>query len=261
MANYNNNKEKKTVNTSGPSFYNSNGYEATGINIGYWSGMLKLDFIPALPEGQQTVDKKFDTRNGISASLTPSKAHALYTGVEEKIIPAIKEGRDAKVGVIIADTNLVIVSSGADRLDVDGQLRPYISLYKDLNASTRIAQTQISYEFGSTEIIEGYNAETGDFEATSRLNNEITMIMNILGDYYKATSNMFTHTDRVVNNTYKTKVTDNQTKIGEKLGLDLGYKPNNYSNGTQGSIFDKKNQGGAPQVDEETLSSLDDLDL
>lgn len=258
MENYqNNNRERRSVNTNGGRFRNSNTATPFGLDVIYWDDKVKLSFIPELPQNQQTESRRYDYDNTVSTVVVRSKCHELYRQYKERIIPAIKECREDAISIPIADVNQLQVAVDI----VDGVPSTRITLIKDISAQTLTAQEDniITYTFNRGEYILGFNPKTGQYKERVFTYNEIDLFMNDLHSFVGAGSNSYVHTNRVVDKYWKDSIDTKLNRIGEKNGLDLSYKPRYGTNGNggQGSIFDSKPTN---PMESQTISSMDDID-
>lgn len=260
MENYqNNNKERKSVNTSGGKFRNPSSTTKYGLNVTYWDEKVKLSFVPELPENQQTESRRYDYDKTVDTVIVRSKCHELYNQYKDRILTAIKSGSEDAVSVPIADINQLQIAVDM----IDGVPSTRISLIKNIDPNTLTATENniITYVFNTGEYIVGFNPRTGEYKERIFTYNEIDLFMNDLHCFVGAGSNSYVHTSRVVNKYWKDSIDTKLNRIGEKNGLDLSYRPRYGTNGNggQGSIFDGK-PSGTP-MESQTISSMDDIDI
>ena len=256
----NNQTDKKSVSTRGNKYYNTTCGVPSALEVIYYDNAARIVFTPELPESQRTERRVFDYDHQVLTSLSRAKANELYNAYEEKIIPAIKEGRDEQVSVPLANVNQLMITTDPD---ANGVPRPKIKLIKNINPETLIANDSdvIYYEFNVSEYILGYNEKTGSFKERVTTYNELELFMKDLQSMVEATSNAYCHTDRVVNKFWKDTLDEKLVKIGATQGLDLAFKSNrgSYGNATQGSIFDNRPSANNNEPST-TITSIDQLD-
>lgn len=260
---YTNNQgnERKAVNTSGYTMSGDKVSTSCRLSVEYFENiknkdsLLKLTFTPELPENERSSSSRWAHKQAIQTALSVDKAYALAMKYKETIKPAIEKGELKSVAVILSEVNLVVLSSGA----TNGIARPSISIYKGLNPQSRTCETSLTYTFGMTDIVNDYDPETGAFGAMEKVSAELEGFIEVLRSFIIANSNMFVHSERTVNRFSKELVTEKLIKIGEKVGVDLSYKPNNYQRTSYGPIFtDNGGSNGAPT---ESVGSLEDIDF
>ena len=254
------NNDKKSINTSGMTTRNPNAEVPSALSVVYWDDMVKVSFAPELPHSQQTENRRYDYENSVFTTLSRNKCNELYNQYKEIIIPAIKSGENKAISVPIAGVHQFMIGTGVGE---DGVPHPFVALIKNIDASTLQAETKniIKYEFNRGEYILNYDPKTGKYDDRVFTYNELDLFMQDLNSFREGSSNAYVHTDRVVNKYYKDTVNSKLDRIGEKMGLDLAYKPRygNGGNGGQGSIFDKP-KNTTPEGGSTTVNSMEELD-
>lgn len=255
------NKNKKTVTTTNMTLRNGKAAVPSALNVVYWDDNIRIEFCPELPKSQQTENRRYDYEQTVLTSITRPKANELYNQYINILKPALKEGRDVKVSVPVAGVHQLQIGTG---VGTDGVPSPFIRFIKNISAETLIAEAAniVEYTFNRGEYILDYDPTTGKFSERVFTYNEFDMFMEDLKSFTTAGSNAYVHTHRVVER-YAKDTTDNKlNKIGEKLGLDLSYKPKygNNGGGGQGSIFDNRPANITPPQGQTTISDMGALD-
>lgn len=265
--NYNNNsnngqQQKRSVNTRGNSYYNSNQVTPCCLTVSYWDNMVKLNFAKMLPPEQQTVSRKYDHDNEVISAMTRIKAETLYEKYKEVIVPALEKAEDEAISVTVGGVNQIQI---ATNVDTEGVPHPCIRLIKDIGEDLKAASANIlEYDFNTTEVVYGYNPEKGTFTKREFIFSELELFMRDLNSAVEASSNAYVHTDRVVTK-YMTDRTDSKlNQIGAKLGLQLDSNPRYTSGrGGQGSIFDgpqnNTQSAGGYEVPTDSVGSIEEL--
>lgn len=258
----NNGQQKKSVNTRGTSYYNSNQATPCCLTVAYWDNMVKLSFARMLPQDQQTSSRRYDHENEVSSSMTRIKAETLYREYNNVIIPALEKAEDAAVSVTVAGVNQIQI---ATNVDTEGVPHPCIRLIKDIGEDLKAIPSNIlQYDFNTTEVVYGYNPENGTFTKREFIFSELELFMRDLNSAVEASSNAYVHTDRVVTKFMTDRTDSKLNQIGAKLGLELDSNPR-YSTGRggQGSIFDgvsnNTQSAGGYEVPTNSVGSIEEL--
>ena len=261
-VNNNGQNQKRSVNTRGTSYYNSNQATPCCLTVAYWDNMVKLNFAPMLPESQQTVSRKYDHDNEVFSAMTRIKAQTLYTKYNELIVPALQEAKDEAISVTVGGVNQIQI---ATNVDAEGIPHPCVRLIKDIGEDLKADKNNIfEYDFNTTEIVYGYDPENGTFTKREFIFSELELFMRDLNSAVEASSNAYVHTDRVVTK-YMTDRTDSKlNQIGAKLGLQLDSNPRfTTGRGGQGSIFDtaqnNTQSAGGYEVPTNSVGSIEEL--
>ena len=100
------------VNTRGIQFSNKYGFDPSSIQFGYWNGFLSIRITPALDRSKQTETRVYDYDKTVSSALTVEKISLLLEKIKSDIIPAIKAGEEASIGVPTGANTLIVVDTG-----------------------------------------------------------------------------------------------------------------------------------------------------
>jgi hypothetical protein len=254
----NNTKDKPSTNTLGINFYNSDGFEPSVLSLGYWNDKLSIKMNPALDKSKRTEKNVFDYDQAMMTSLTVDKMQALVNAIEDFIIPALLNGEEKNVSVVINLDSLVTVGTG---LSLAGRLAPYIAIHKALNVDTHKPTESIYYEFKSTPVIMDYDASTGESALSMDKFTEFKAFINCLRFAIPSLMNAGTHSMRHSDKYYRDKLIADIGAIGSKLGIESVKK--SYSNkdvfGTRGGGFSST----PPQISSgdhsEVIESLDNF--
>lgn len=255
--NYNKqNKNEINVNTRGYRFMNRDGFCPSTLVCGYWNEMISLKIHPALPESSQTQSQVYDYNQVLATSLSLEKALILVKKTQELIYPAIQNGQDKSIAVLIGGNNLVQIGYKAE------MKASYIGIHKGLDPESKKPQDSLYYQFlDSSEItIEDYDPETGSYSATTPVECELQTFIEILKSSIKALSGAFSHDSRYRDKFYRDKLCNDLSQIGSKLGLDLssggGYAPRN--NISFGNSAPEQPSGSQTQIN--NIADMSDID-
>lgn len=219
FTNNNNNKDdRKSVNTTGVQLMNSNStFCPSTIIFGGWDNRLTFKIHPALDKSQRTEKKIFDYQTAYNTALDAVKTYTLFKRIKHVIIPAILANEDKKVGIDVNGNSLVTVGTM-----IDGELKPYIAIIKNIDPDTKKPESVIYYEFNKSYSIEGYDEKTLKFDKVFTGYDELELMMTIMEEYYRAFSNATTHTYRTVEQFFKESLSGTVKKIAEKSGISVG---------------------------------------
>lgn len=255
--NYNKqNKNEINVNTRGYRFMNRDGFCPSTLVCGYWNEMISLKIHPALPESSQTQSQVYDYNQVLATSLSLEKALILVKKTQELIYPAIQNGQNKSIAVLIGGNNLVQIGYKAE------MKASYIGIHKGLDPESKKPQDSLYYQFlDSSEItIEDYDPETGNYSATTPVECELQTFIEILKSSIKALSGAFSHDSRYRDKFYRDKLCNDLSQIGSKLGLDLssggGYVPRN--NISFGNSAPEQPSGSQTQIN--NIADMSDID-
>lgn len=259
----NNSKDALNVNTRGPQFMNKDGFDPSTLLIGFWNDMISIKIHPALEKSKQTESKVFDYEKVVNTALTLEKATILKEQIEKKILPAIENDEDKKVGVPVGGDSLIVVGTGKD---MTGKISPYIAIHKSLDAKTRKPEMSIHYEFSRGTAIEDYDAKTGEFTLVKDIHGELNIFLEILKASIAGLSNCQTHSSRYVDKFYRSKLLNDISEIAAKLGISTNSYGNKggYYNKNKNDVFAKQNNSSNQSLDSEpqleTLNNINDID-
>ena len=263
MENRNNNTDRQTVSTRGNTWKNSYAKIPCALEVGFYGEMIRLSFIPPLPESQRGENKLYDYNNAVMTALSRVKCHELYMQYKEVIIPAIANKEQKFVSVEIGDQrNHLGISTGVNNSE-DGEPHPCMILIRGIDPETKKSNDVILYEFRKGVVYEDYNPITGEMGKVTHTDSELDTIMEDLENGRAAMSKAYVHAARVVDKSYKDMVMDAIRTIQDKLGIPQpaagtrgGGQRYNASGLGYGSIFGKLQ--GEP-AEEETISDPDQL--
>lgn len=229
-----NNKDKKDygVNTRGVQFKNKNGIDPSTIIIGYWNDMMTLKIHPALPKEKQTQENVYDYEHALNTALTLDKVQVLYEGMAH-IENAIIEEKHYAVGVKVGLNSVVMISTGVKET---GSVRPYIAIYKDLDADSDKAGVGIRYEFNKCEAVVNYDPSTGETDEKHEVPSELLVFKTVLLSTITNLTNAAVHAMRNVQNYYNTKQMEMITAVANKMGIETNSRSNSTNSATN-SVF------------------------
>ena len=237
-----NNKDKKDygVNTRGIQLKNKNGIDPSTVIIGYWNDMMTLKIHPALPKEKQTQENVYDYEHALNTALTLDKVQLLFEGMRN-LEAAIVDEKQYAIGVKVGQNSVVMISTGVKET---GSVRPYLAIYKDLDADTEQAGQGIRYEFNKSEAVINYDAATGKTEEKNEVPSELLLFKAVLKSTVEHLTNASVHSMRNVQNYYNTKQMEMITAVASKMGIETGARSSSAGNNSSGSMFSIPNNGG-----------------
>ena len=254
------NKNEVNVNTRGYRFMNKDGFCPSTLVCGFWNEMISLKIHPALPESKQTQSSVYDYNQMIATSLSIEKALILVKKTQELVYPALKQGQNKSIAVLIGGNNLVQVGCNNE----NGRAVAYIGIHKNLDPETKKPQDSLYYEFiDSSQItISDYDPDTGAYNATEPVQCELETFIEILKASIRALSGAYTHDMRHRDKFYRDKVCNDMGQIANKLGVELtGNNGGGYSS-RPNINFGTSNGGGNTnqQTHVNNISNMSDID-
>lgn len=221
----NNKNDKKTydVNTKGIQFKNREGIDSSTLLIDFWKEAVTLKIHPALPVEKQTTESVYDYEHSLSTALVLPKVQSILS-----LIPnfrkAMEEEKNYSIGVKIGTSCIVMLSTGVKET---GMVRPFLGIYKDIDADTLIPNQGIRYEFAENEVMENYDPNEGNKESEIAVRSEFELFIAVLESARDALTNAYTHSMRNVENFHKNRQNEILTNIANKVGAEVptyGYK-------------------------------------
>ena len=256
----NKNDSKKSTNTRSLQFYNKDGFDPSTLVLGYWDSFLSIKMHPAKDPAKQTENDIYDYDKAINTALTSEKAQALLNNIEKVILPALEAGECRVVGVPVGGNNIITVST----LKINDKVVPAIGIIKGLN-DRRVPEASCSYEFKSTQLIDHYDAKSGDYESHNEF-VELTLFINYLRNGIASMTNAFTHSNRYVEQWSRSREIENWKALMAHLNIQQeGYGGGGYRRGGGNPFGGGSNK---PQASEDTMNfdapidtvgSLDDI--
>lgn len=120
----------------------------------FWNGALSLKMFPST--GMTTEGKvTYDFKKRIQITLPIDSVLMLARKIEENIIPAINEKRDAEIGIISAKVNMIHVAVKDEKI--------YISIFNDIGESKKPGK-MLTMMLREHTIFNHYDPEDGTFE-------------------------------------------------------------------------------------------------
>lgn len=253
-----NNRDKKDygVNTRGIQFKNKNGIDPSTMIIGYWNDMVTFKIHPALPKEKQTQENVYDYEHALNTALTLDKAQVLLEGMKY-VEKAIVEEKKYSIGVKIGNSSVLLISTGVKET---GSVRPYLGLYKDLDADTEQAGQGIRYEFNKSDVLIDYDPESGKTEEKNSVPSELLVFKRILAAAIDALGNANVHSMRNVQNYYNTKQMDTLVAVANKLGVDIT-SGSPRSNNSSGNMFSMNNNQNNSSNNSNGYSEVKDAEV
>ena len=248
-------QKNDSVNTRGPQFKNSKGFEVATLVVGYWDDKVNLTLHPKLknPSEKQVYD--YETK--IMVTLRVDKAAALLKSLEKVIDKAIEEKKEKSVGVTTGNNNMAVVST----IIKEDSLYVVLHVCRELNVETRIPNQRYSYTFiKDDQVVEDYDPSTGKFENIIEVQTEYECFIEMLREFIRINQVADVHSDKYFNKYYRDNIYSNVLKTGLKVGaLDSGNHNSMFSNSFNPN-------GNKPQEDlnqnttqQATLSDLQDI--
>ena len=236
----NNKSDKKpSVNTRGVQLYNQESINPSTIALGFWNDYLSIRINPAFPKDKRTETKVYDYETYISATLVAEDGFILADAIKNEILPAIvrntmaTEKESVTKSIVFGRNKMILVSTGTKSND----FKPYVAIMTGLNEK-RIPEDVLIYEFKSSNLINDYDAGTGEFESSSDFPSGMVTFMNFLKEGAKALLHAEAHSTRFVDNYFR--------------GQLLGDKP--ASSGYKGNGFNAKDAFTSPAQDTSSMT-------
>lgn len=266
-TNQNNNYEKKNITTRGQIFRNSRATIPCAMRVSFYDDMMRIGFIPPLPEDQRGEKKLFDYNNEVITNISRKNCNLLYTQYQEKLLPAMQRKENKCVTVKVGESENHLGLSTGINLGTDGECHPALILIRNISKETNKSQDIILYEFEKATVYEDYNPITGENGSVYTLDNEFDMFIRDLETFRAASSKAYVHNDRVVDDAYKTMVSGLLKDIGAKVGVDLSkYTYNNRNRSSSasgygyGTIFGSEGGNGGEGAPTRQITSMDEME-
>lgn len=256
----NNSKDKPSVNTRGYTFANRDGFEPSVMSIGFWDDKMTITLNPALEPAKQTQDRFYDYEKSVKTSLTLEKVMALLYKITKEIMPAIEVGEDKSIGITVGNDGMVAIGTGKK---ITGSIKPFIALYKGIDATSKKAELSIFYEFKTIDCVDGYDPNTGGFSMGTKINSELLLFVELLKSTIIGMSNAGTHADRYVKKFVNDRLYDAVVSIGTKVGADVAPRGGGFKGGftsRQNPFATTSIDNDIPSADVAQLSNFDQID-
>lgn len=264
MENQNTNRDRQAVTTRSMTLRNSYAKIPCALEITFYNDMVRLGFVPPLPEGQRGENKLYDYNNSVITFLSRAKCHELYLKYQACIKPAIEAKKQMFISVEVGDAkNHIGISTGVNN-STDGEAHPCLILIRGIDPQEKKSNDVILYEFRKGTVYEDYNPITGETAKIVQTDSELDMFMEDLETARAAVSKAYVHSSRVVDKAYKDMVLEAIRSIQDKLGIQQATGNGNRTGGRSynasglgyGSIF---NQPQGEAAEEETVTDPDQL--
>lgn len=244
-----NNKTQANTNTNGIQLSNKDGFDPSTLGLAFWNNMISVKMNPALEKSKQTENKVFDYEATIQTTLTIEKAQVLLEKINEVILPAIREGKEASRSVIIGGDSLLYIGTGVKQF---GEVKPHLAIFKSLDADTKKPEIGIFYEFKTCSVISDYDHITGSFQQDSPVSAELSLFIKFLEVAIEALTHAHSHSQRTVDRYFREKLNE---AVGVKSGSSFGGRT------TTRNIFgdDTSTQSNSQTVDKENVGSINDF--
>ena len=229
FENYNNgniDKKNDSVNTDGPQYKNSKGFEVSTLKIRYWDDKLTLTIHPKLKT--PTEKQVYDYETKISIALKVDKVEALLKSLENILDKAIDDKNAKSVGITTSSNNMVVVST----ILKEESLHVVLHICRELNPDTRIPNQRYSYTFiKDDQVIEDFDPTTGKFENVCEVQTEYECFKGMLKEFVRINQVADNHADKYFNKYYRDNIYSNVLKTGLKIGaLDSGNNNSMFTN-------------------------------
>lgn len=254
-----NERNAKAVTTRDITYKNSVASIPCALEVTYYNEMVRLSFIPPLPESSRGEKRLYDYDHPIITYLVRKKCQELFDAYKDVIIPALKNKEQKFVSVLVGETmNHIGISTGVSS-STDGECHPCIILVRGIDDNTKKSNDVILYEFVKGEYHVDYNPITGTEKEVIITDSELEMFMSDLQTFKEAMSKSYVHSSRLVDRSYKDMMADILKGVGEKMGIQnqtsYGGKGNSNYNASSlgfGSIFNTSSP------DDATVNSISD---
>lgn len=256
MAEYNNNNnngyQSNKVTTSGMTLFDENGIM---LKMGYLDDSLSL--VIGEPVTNDSGKRTYPQETRYPFILTMDRANALYEHtIMEKTMGALESHTNYNGGVLLNRRGDSMLEIRVQNDDI------YMVYYTDINEDRVAGKTHV-FKFNKTILIEGYNPTgVGDFERV-----EVQGYFAVFCKYLEAgifdVHNSSVHSFRKGNYYTTSKIFDNLSAIGAKLGISFENRNNyHYNNASARNAFMEDTPNGeeeVPFVPEVKTNTLDGL--
>ena len=214
-------------------------YEKTSISFSIWKRLLKVSVSPKANDDSADY-VKFDRQNAVSIYLTPDRAQVLYAILTEFKELHMKDANVAYNKGVGTNIGAIIVSNGEI---VGGKGTPTITVATigDGGKATKIFNYELKMNHSFALV--GFDPNTGKYDTENEpyKYQELDLILAQLEQYVLGTTGGISATTVDSMSFELNKLQGAQSKIAEKLGVDLNVG-GKYNTGTRTSYF---NQGGS----------------
>lgn len=177
MGRTNNNSNGINVNTHLYTSYS----ETCLLKLGAWNDKISLKFHPCKGTNADGLRQyATDKSEIINTSLTVDNCSALIELINEKILPALKEGTECSVSVAMGDAETRKVLT----VKTDGKFTFLIIAINVNDQGQTSAENIISHKFNMKTCVINYDPATGSGE-TVEVNADFTNFVEKLKDVYK----------------------------------------------------------------------------
>lgn len=246
MQTYGNQEKKKSKNTRGIQFYNSDKILGSTIQLGYWQNFANITINPMLPPEKRGGNAMFDYDKQLSVLIPVEKLYDLLQAAKE-VMFEVSNGNyhftSAGINIARHKQNIMIeplsLIDGYD--DAEGIM---ITLYSDLNDQDNTSNNYISFIFNKSSYIRGYNRKDGSFDASQNIETQFCIFVEYLQASIKALTMADVHVQCLHDIYYRDSIKDSLFQIKGKLGISNESYRNNISNTFQGNSY--REAGGMP---------------
>lgn len=254
-GNYNNNtRERKSTNTSGIQFFNSEGVHKSTLKYDFWDKYISIKLHPALPADKMTANEKFDYDQSIISALSGKKALKLAKYLTDIIEgDLIAKGEKYCKGVPIGTNNGIFVGVAVPN---EGSPYGYLLVTRNIDPETKKPEVAMYYQF-TDEMGVDYDIETGNFDTEQ----DQLIEMELLRDALKADAitliGATAHAARHIDKYYRDSIANavGATKGGASNGHSYN-SANVFGGGTSSS---SASNSSAP-ADRESMENFSDIE-
>ena len=242
FGNYSNNSAKKQgpfdPTVYSPYKFNNarSAVDQTRLSIQFWNNSMRIMISPKAadsPEDQPT----FDDKNSISIYLNHTKARMLSYVIRGFIEDPAKFDNCG----VTAGTSLLTISTGKEF----NSKFPLIIIRKVSEDGSVSASFAYEIKGDFHRIIRGFDQSNGHFDEQFYPNLELEQLITCLEEFYKAESRAIAYSvvDQMKFDNYR--VNTRLSRIGEKLGVDMGMGQGGSGSSSSTSYFSKSNSSSS----------------
>jgi hypothetical protein len=165
------------------------------LQLAYWNENLSIRLSPVAGFGSDGV-RQYNFNARATTAITVDKSIALVKKIDEIIMPAIENAKASGKLDKPVNTGLTVGAKGSAifvelKEDKDKVPTVFLTIYTNINAENNTAPSDgvFSYPFAKTQIVTGYDSETGA-ATTDTVESEFEFFVEKLRELPKISSNV-----------------------------------------------------------------------
>lgn len=255
MQNFESNTKKKTKNTKGLQFYNSDRTYGSTLVLDYWQAFATVKIHPQLPEDRRSEKSKYDYDKSLGVVLTIERVYDLLQATKSVAFEIIENHNYnfTPAGVILGrNKNQLLQIEPLSSLEgmpeeAEGIV---ISIYSDIDPELGTTNNYIKYILGKASYIKAYDNKTGMYEKSDEFETQFMIFIKYLEQSLEALTMAKVHAQALHDMYSKDIVKDSLYEIKQKLGISSNTS-NNYRNNNSNGFYQNNNfkENGSPSFD------------